>query len=160
MYKRVTFEHLALTRNSFGRKQSHVKMNQKKENVRSKWIVIRMNNEEISKLNNLRKKTTIKSRSSYIRKVALQEPVTILYRNKSADAFLEEMIILKRELHAIGNNINQAVHKLHTLDKIPEFRTWGQTYMAVHHRLLDHTHSILANCQNIYRLWSRESPPQ
>ena len=37
----------------------------------------------------------------------------------------------KKELNAIGNNFNQAVHKLHLLDKIPEFRVWISHYRAV-----------------------------
>ena len=37
---------------------------------------------------------------------------------------MAEMIELRKELNAIGNNFNQAVHKLHILEKIPEFRTW------------------------------------
>lgn len=34
------------------------------------------------------------------------------------------MIRLKNELNAIGNNFNQAVHRLHTLDRIPEIKLW------------------------------------
>ena len=48
----------------------------------------------------------------------------MLARNKSLDDFMAEMIELRKELNAIGNNFNQAVHKLHILEKIPEFRTW------------------------------------
>ncbi len=50
--------------------------------------------------------------------------MTILTRNQSLDDFMAEMIELRKELNAIGNNFNQAVHKLHILEKIPEFRTW------------------------------------
>ena len=47
------------------------------------------------------------------------------------DDFLISMSELKRELNGIGNNFNQAVHKLHLLDKIPEFRVWVQQYDGV-----------------------------
>ena len=40
---------------------------------------------------------------------------------------MAEMIELRKELNAIGNNFNQAVHKLHILEKIPEFKTWIMT---------------------------------
>ena len=50
------------------------------------------------------------------------------FRNQSADDFLKEMLVLKKELNGIGNNFNQAVHKLHLLDKIPEFRAWVIQY--------------------------------
>lgn len=46
------------------------------------------------------------------------------YRNESLDAVMEELIFLRKELAAIGNNFNQAMHKLHTLQQIPEFRNW------------------------------------
>ncbi|WP_206683265.1 plasmid mobilization protein, partial [Escherichia coli] len=70
-------------------------------------------------LEKFQQKTTEKDTSSYLRKVALQKPVTVKYRNESADDFLLDMLNLKKELNAIGNNFNQAVHKLHILDKIP-----------------------------------------
>ena len=54
----------------------------------------------------------------------LQKPVIVKYRNGSADDILSEMIRLKNELNAIGNNFNQAVHRLHTFDKIPEIKLW------------------------------------
>ncbi len=48
-----------------------------------------------------------------MREVVLQKPVLINFRNQSADDFLKDMLGLKKELNAIGNNFNQAVHKLH-----------------------------------------------
>ena len=45
-------------------------------------------------------------------KLCLQKPVTVKYRNQSADDFLQAMLELKKELSAIGNNYNQAVHKI------------------------------------------------
>ena len=98
-------------------------MNRKKE-VRNKMVVVRMNETEFKSFTTLQKRTTEKDASTYLRKVALKLPVTVKYRNESADAFLADMLQLKKELAAIGNNFNQAVHKLHILEKIPEFRTW------------------------------------
>ena len=54
----------------------------------------------------------------------LEGKVTVLTRNQSLDDFMAEMIALRKELNGIGNNFNQAVHKLHLLDRIPEFRMW------------------------------------
>jgi hypothetical protein len=41
---------------------------------------------------------------------------------------MAEMIILRNELNGIGNNFNQSIKKLHTLQHIPEFRNWIITY--------------------------------
>ncbi len=48
----------------------------------------------------------------------------MLTRNQSLDDFMAEMIELRNQLSAIGNNFNQAVKKLHTLEQIPDFKTW------------------------------------
>ena len=55
----------------------------------------------------------------------LAKPITIKYRNASADAFLTEMIGLKNELSAVGNNFNQMVKRLHTLSDSQEVKAWA-----------------------------------
>ncbi|MEP7318400.1 MAG: hypothetical protein ABI921_06655 [Panacibacter sp.] len=102
----------------------------KQENKVGKiFIKIRMNDDELKLVKKKQQQTTERSLSEYIRNVSMQKPVTIKYRNQSADDFLEDMLGLKKELHAIGNNFNQAVHKLHILSKIPEFRVWANHYL-------------------------------
>jgi hypothetical protein len=118
-----------------------------------------MSQEELRLLTQKWMKTNEKTRSNYLRKLALSKPVTQLYRNASADDFLEEIVRIKRELNALGNNFNQAVHKLHMLDKIPEFRNWINTYRTDHHRFRQKVDQLLLICHDIVQLWSQESPP-
>ena len=66
--------------------------------------------------------------SDYSRKILLAKPVTSTCRNESLDDFMTEMIRLRSELNGIGNNFNQAVKKLHTLQLVPEFKGWIITY--------------------------------
>ena len=102
------------------------------------------------------KSSTERSRSNYIRKVVLHHPVTFRYRNDSADQFVDEIVLLKRELNAIGNNFNQAVHKLHTLDRIPEFRQWIKHYETAHQQFIGKVDQILERSKQIYHLWLQE----
>lgn len=64
--------------------------------------------------------------SSYARDILLDKPVTVYTRNQSIDDFMAEMILLRNELKAIGNNINQAVKKLHTSANNTELKYWTQ----------------------------------
>lgn len=121
--------------------------------VRSKMVVVRMNETEINQLTKLQEKTTEKDTSAYLRKVALQKPVTVKYRNESADDFLLDMLNLKKELNAIGNNFNQAVHKLHLLDKIPEFRVWVQQYDGLQKVLISKVEEIKLRMNQLYEQW-------
>jgi hypothetical protein len=121
--------------------------------VRRKMVVVRMNETEFNQFEKLQQKTTEKDTSSYLRKVALQKPVTVKYRNASADDFLLDMLNLKKELNAIGNNFNQAVHKLHILDKIPEFRAWVQQYDSLQKMLISKVEEIKLRMNQLYEQW-------
>ena len=124
--------------------------------VRNKMVVVRMNEDEFSRLQNLFKKTTCRRLSDYLRKLSLQQPVTVKYRNQTADEFLPEMIKLKNELNAIGNNFNQAVHKLHILEKIPEFRSWIIQNETAKQILFNKVNEIKERMNQMYQQWSQK----
>jgi hypothetical protein len=128
-------------------------MKKKETEVRKHFVKTRMNDSELNELTKLQQKTTEKDISNYLRKVALQKPVTVKYRNQSADDFLKEMLGLKKELNAIGNNFNQAVHKLHILDKIPEFRVWVQQYDRLQKALISKVEEIKLRMNQLYEQW-------
>ena len=107
-------------------------MKKQENEVRKIFVKIRMNGDELKQVKKKQQQTTERSLSEYIRKVSMQKPVTVKYRNQSADDFLKQMLELKKELNGIGNNFNQVVHKLHILDKIPEFRAWVNHYDGLH----------------------------
>lgn len=163
MYKRATFGPschslgtrlggIAADRRRFiNYKQSVMKKDEKE--VRKHFVKTRMNDEELKKLQTFQRQTTEKDLSSYLRKIALHKPVTVTYRNKSADDFLQEMVQLKKELNGIGNNFNQAVHKLHILDKIPEFRTWLNQYDGLQRSLVNKVEEIRLRMNQLYEQW-------
>jgi hypothetical protein len=97
-------------------------------NNRTKWLHLRLKPDEYTKLQKQFKKTTCRKLSDYARKILLGKPVVATYRNQSLDDFMTEMIHLRSELNSIGNNFNQAVKKLHTLQQISEFRSWIITH--------------------------------
>ena len=129
-----------------------------KENTkaRNRWLNIRVNEDEYEKIDGYSKTTTCHTVSEYSRLVLLKKPVTIKYRNQSADEFLAEMIRLKNELHAIGNNYNQAVHKLHTLDRVPEIKSWLFSNEIIRHAFLNKVDEITREVNKIYLIWSQK----
>ena len=113
-----------------------------------------MSDEEENKLHQLYEKTTCNSISEYTRDVLLKQPVYILYRNQSADDFLLEMIELKKELNAIGNNFNQVVHKLHILDHDQEIKAWAAQNEFHKKIFFEKIDEIKEKLNQIYELWS------
>lgn len=131
-------------------------MKKSEKEVRKHFVKTRMNDEELKRVVELQQKTTEKDVSNYLRKVALQKPVVMAYRNKSADDFLKEMLGLKKQLNGIGNNFNQAVHKLHILDKIPEFRSWLTQYDGLQKLLIGKVEEIRLRMNQVYEQWSQK----
>ena len=90
----------------------------------SKWLHIRLKETEYDKINQKFSKSTCRKLSEYARRVLLEKQITVNQRNQSLDDFMAEMIRLRNELNAIGNNLNQSVKKLYTLSQIHEFKNW------------------------------------
>ena len=128
-------------------------MTRKNKEVRKIFFKIRMNNSELEQLRKQKQQSTERGLSNYVRKVALQKPVTIRYRNQSADDFLKQMMELKKELNAVGNNFNQAVHKLHLLRAIPEFRKWIIDYERLHQAVDQKVQNINLKMIQLYEQW-------
>ena len=124
--------------------------------IRKGWLTVRLNEEEEKKLNQLYSRTTCNALSEYARGVLLREPIIILYRNRTADEFLEEMIFLKNELNAIGKNFNQVVHKLNSLDQISEIKAWTILNETTRKSLLKKVDEIKGKMQQIYEQWSQK----
>lgn len=128
-------------------------MKQQETERYTRKITIRLKPHEFKQVEAKQKATTCTKLSEYVRRVILGEPVTITYRNKGADDFLKEMLQLKNELHAIGNNFNQAVHKLHTLDTIPEIKAWAKLNETAKQTLLAKVEQIRLHMNQLYNLW-------
>lgn len=128
-------------------------MKKQENEVRKIFVKIRMNESEVQQLKKFQQQSTEKTVSNYVRKVALQKPVIIKYRNQTADEFLKEMISLKKELNAIGNNFNQVVHKLHILDTIPEFRFWIKFYQGLQRSVAEKVQDINSKVNQLYEQW-------
>lgn len=85
-----------------------------KEEKRSKWIKIRLTPSEQKMLERKYKKTTSRCLSEFARALLMGKPVTLLSRDKSMDEILEQLLLLRRELNAVGNNLNQAVRNMNS----------------------------------------------
>ena len=127
-----------------------------KKEKRTRKVTVRFTIKEYEKVDSKFKNTTSSQLSQYIRTVLLEKPIVIKYRNESLDAFMEEIILLRQELNAIGNNFNQSVKKLHTLSQIPEFRNWLLMNEGTKQQLLAKTELIQQRINQISDKWLQE----
>ncbi len=118
-----------------------------------RWISIRVKPEEYNTIYWHFQSTTCRKLSEYARKVLLNKPVNVNHRNQSADEILSALSQIRKELSAIGNNFNQSVHRLHTLDKVPEIKVWAMLNEKSKQILLAKVEEIRIKMNQIYELW-------
>ncbi len=128
-------------------------MMERENSNRTRIIGLRLTPEEYTKMERKWKTSTCRKLSDYVRKHLFDKSIVTTYRNQSLDDFMEETIVLCNELNAIGNNINQAVKKLHTLQQIPEFRNWIISYELDKKILFNKVEEIKKHIQKITDKW-------
>ena len=99
-------------------------MKQEEKGKLSRKVSVRFTEAEYKKIYTGFNSTTKRKLSEYIRSVLLNKPITIYTRNQSFDDFVAELILLRRELNAIGNNFNQSVKKLNAMSDMAEIKIW------------------------------------
>jgi hypothetical protein len=128
-------------------------MMERENSKRTRIVGLRFTPEEYVKIERKWKTSTCRKLSDYIRKHLFNKPITTNYRNQSLDDFMAEMMRLRGELNAIGNNFNQAVKKLHTLNQISDFKHWLISYELEKKILFNKVDEIKKQIQKIAESW-------
>jgi hypothetical protein len=131
----------------------------KDKKTKDKWLHIRLSEDEHKKIHDDFKRSTCRKLSEFARTKLLEKPVTILYRNQSLDAFMSELIRLRKDLNAIGNNFNQSVKKLHTMNHVQDVRAWITAYETERDAIQLVAEKINAGIKKISETWLQSSKP-
>ena len=126
---------------------------EKENSNRTRIVGLRFTPQEFIKIERRWKTSTCRKLSDYIRKHLFDKPITTNYRNQSLDEFMTEIIRLRTELNGIGNNFNQSVKKLHTLQQISEFKEWIISSELEKKILLNKVEEIKKNIQKMAEKW-------
>ena len=122
---------------------------------RTRIIGLRLTPSEYAKIERKWKASTCRKLSDYVRRSLFDKPIVTTYRDASLDEFMLQMIQLRKELNAIGNNFNQAVKKLHILQQIPEFKSWLIRYELESKILFNKIDEVKKSIQKFAELWLR-----
>lgn len=125
----------------------------KEKSNRIRIIALRLTDIEYSDLERSWKASTSRKLSEYIRKCIFRKQIVTTYRNRSLDEFMEEMILLRKELNAIGNNFNQSVKKLHTIQNASEFKPWMLGYELEKKIIFNKIEEIKNRINQIAEVW-------
>ena len=120
---------------------------------RTELLQVRLTPKEMNTIQNKFSRSSCRKMSDYTRKVLLDKPITVNQRNQSLDDCMSEMIELRNELNTIGNNFNQAVKRIHTLQKTEEFKSWFLLYETTRKILLEKIEIIKQKIAQINDQW-------
>ncbi len=127
-------------------------MKDKKE-TKTETFKMRFSETELKKIKSGYSNSTCRTLTEYMRKLLLNRPVTVKIRNASLDAFMAEMITLRNELNAIGNNYNQLVKRLHVLKDFPDIKNWLLLHESARKILLNKVDEIKSKINSIDDKW-------
>jgi len=128
----------------------------KQEDKRIQWKNLRFKPEEYQLLEKRFRKTTFRKLSEYMRSVLLEKPVTVTYRDKAMDDVLEELILLRQELNAIGNNLNQAMRSINSAHGNADTRLWMNLMSIVNGKVEPSINEIKDRMNQYADIWSQK----
>jgi len=120
---------------------------------RTRWLHLRLTKAEYEIIHKRFTKSTCPKLSDFARKNLLHKPVVMKYRNESLDELMIELILLRKDLNAIGNNFNQSVKKVHTLVQIAEFKHWIMVYELEKTVLFNSIDQIKKHIEKLSEKW-------
>jgi hypothetical protein len=129
-------------------------------NNRSKTLLTRLKPTEYQLIYNAFKKTRFNKLSEYARSILLGKPVVMNYRDKSMDDMLEELALLRKELNAIGNNLNQAVRQINSAHGNADNRLWSNLLSIIGNKVDPSIGQIKERMQSFSELWSQKLKPE
>lgn len=126
---------------------------ERKNSNRTRIIGLRLTFDEYRKIEKKWTASTCRKLSEYIRRSLFEKPIVTTYRNSSQDDLMAELTKLRSELNAVGNNFNQVIKKLHTLQQIAEFRSWLIAYEVEKKILQNKLDEVRNNIKKMLELW-------
>ena len=130
-----------------------------KETNKTKWLHVRLTEDEFNKLQAQFKKTTCRKLSQYTRNKLFDKHLTVLYRNQSLDDFMAELMPLKKSLYAVSNNFNQAVRKLNSMKQNDNAESWVIAYELTKNNVEKQVEEIKNHIQKFGESWLQSSTP-
>lgn len=121
--------------------------------TRIKRVTIRFTHAEYQRLENSFKESTCRQLVDYCRKVLAAKPVTIFYRNKSLDDFMLEMIRIRKDFNAVGNNFNQVLKKINSVEDKSITKIWLPYAQTLQNELIERVKNIQEKIKQVSQTW-------
>jgi hypothetical protein len=122
-----------------------------------KVISTRVTTPFFNKLEDLRKKTNCRNLGEFTRKILLKEKINFYHKDATMESVATELAAIRKELRAIGININQATHYLHGSDVPAQKLQHAANIANEYKKVSGKVEQVLALIANVSKKWSSKS---
>ncbi|WP_157970272.1 plasmid mobilization protein [Albibacterium indicum] len=123
---------------------------------RIRRVTLRFNSDEYKIIEKGFRKSTSQNMSEYMREILFDKTLTFTYRNRSIDDSQEELIRIRREINYIGNNFNQAVHKLNSVMGMPDAEIWEGVMVVLRDQVEPMIRETKERMDILSEIWSQK----
>lgn len=118
-------------------------------------IKLRVNQWHYDRLGKLLSESHYKNMSELLRDIVCERQVIIYTRDESIGVVMEELVRIRRELNAIGQNINQAVKQINTTVDKNKILVFGLELSEQHLQVLRLTEQLFPIISQLAKKWLR-----
>lgn len=122
-----------------------------------KVVALRLTTRMHTRFDEMRKKSNCRSLGEFLRNILQNEKIVLYTRDVTVDAFTTELAAIRKELRAIGVNINQATHYLNGAELPVQKLYHAQQIAAEYQKVNVPVERALAIMGNAYKKWSSKS---
>lgn len=119
----------------------------------NRLIRVRVNEKVYGRLTSLQKQTDCRSLCELARKILSREQITVFNRDSSMDGPMEELALIRKEIKAIGININQQTHHFHISQSAAERAFYVGKTASLYKQVDRHILSLLDLVHQLAMVW-------
>ncbi len=123
----------------------------------TKLIRVRVSEKVYLRLTGLQKQSNCRSICELARKILSKEPITLLHKDISMNGPMEELALIRKEIKAIGININQQTHYFHAAKSSSEKAFYVKQTSACYQKVDERIKELLKLVNKLSALWLQKS---
>lgn len=116
-------------------------------------LIFRVNENLYQKLSNLLAESNCQSMGEVVRKILQNQKINCFYRDDSLNGVMEELALIRKELKAIGVNINQQTRYFNACKSDAEKRFHAQQTIELYQKVDLKTERLLALISKLAAKW-------
>lgn len=129
----------------------------KKEERLTHPIIFRVTETVFKKLEKLQQESSCQSVGEVARKIVSGEKILCFYKDISLNAPMEELTSIRKELKAIGININQQTKHFHTADNEAQRAFYFMRTTDLYKKVNNNIETLLALISKLTEQWLQKS---